>query len=115
MPASILHELAARESLAALPRSAADCAAAHPDYFFLGAQGPDLFFFYDPLAKREPNLGKLLHRSRVKDWFTAMLLALKERTGEEFEKCLAYALAAKPSSAHRGRLGCRHLAAAGRR
>ncbi len=90
MPSSITHELIAAQSLSLLRCNARELIERAPDYFYLGAQGPDLFFFYRPLAG--DNLGKLLHRTRVHDWFTALLKALPGHTGEEFEKCLAYAL-----------------------
>lgn len=85
MPSSITHELIA------------DCAMKQggfpigaPEYYFLGAQGPDIFFFLKPLSAREYNLGKLLHRRRVYEWFCALKDALP--AGETREKCLSYAL-----------------------
>ena len=65
MPASITHELIARECLKLLPAPAADAACRAPDYYFLGAQGPDLFFFHAPFRRDLPNLGKSLHRNRL--------------------------------------------------
>ncbi len=90
MPSSITHELIAMETLELLPKGAQTAVSRALDYYTLGAQGPDLFFFYRPLSGF--NLGKFLHRNRVAEWFGAMLLSLCDRTGEEFEKCLAYAL-----------------------
>lgn len=90
MPSSITHELIARETLSLLCKSARELILRAPSYYYLGAQGPDLFFFYRPLARE--NFGKELHRTRVYDWSCALLHALPGRTGEKFEKCLAYAL-----------------------
>lgn len=92
MPSSITHEMIAREAEKLLPDELQRAIELAPDYFFLGAQGPDLFFFYQPLNKREYNLGKTLHRGRLFVWFSALLESLKSRTGEDFDKCLSYAL-----------------------
>ncbi len=89
MPSSITHELIAREAPLGDARAAVDAA---PDYYYLGAQGPDLFFFLRPLNKKEYNLGKTLHRGSVYEWFSALKDALKTRTGDARDKCLAYAL-----------------------
>ncbi len=89
MPASITHELVARETLGLLSPCVRDLIGRARDYYYLGAQGPDLFFFLQPLSK-EINFGRLLHRARVRDWFEGMLLALPDFTGAEFEDCLAY-------------------------
>ncbi len=90
MPSSITHELIAREALDLLRCNARDIIERAPDYYYLGAQGPDLLFFYRPLAGNNP--GRSLHRTRVYGWFSALLKALPGYTGEEFEACLAYAL-----------------------
>ena len=45
MPSSITHELIAEAAAEAFPEEIRRLAGDHPDYFFLGAQGPDLFFF----------------------------------------------------------------------
>ena len=92
MPASITHELIAREALERLSPSAKEIIYNAPAYYYLGAHGPDLFFFYRPVFGREFNLGRLLHRSRIFDWFTALLTTLPRHTGSDFEQCLAYAL-----------------------
>lgn len=92
MASSITHELIAREAQDLLPEEVRAQTDAAPDYYFLGAQGPDLFFFYRPLRKKEYNLGKTLHRGKLYLWFNALADALKTRTGEAYEKCLAYAL-----------------------
>lgn len=92
MPASITHELIAEEATDLLPAGAKKVVSHAFGYYILGAQGPDLFFFYKPLSRRTENLGKRLHRRQVYDFFTALMKALPDFTGEEFEKCLAYAL-----------------------
>ncbi len=90
MPSSITHQLIADEALPALPPEAARAAERNYDYYFLGAQGPDVFFFYRPLSKSEPNLGKFLHREHVFDVFTLFSCYLKTLAGEEKERITAY-------------------------
>ncbi len=90
MPSSITHELIAKSAAALLGKEHRQAALSAPDYYYLGAQGPDLFFFYQPLKKN--NFGKALHRGGLYRWFEALLSALSSRTGTEREKCLAYAL-----------------------
>ncbi len=91
MPASITHELVAWEALGLLPEKTREQIFSAPSYYYLGAQGPDLFFFYKPFARGE-NLGRSLHRTGVKAWFSSMLAALCSFTGREFSRSLAYAL-----------------------
>lgn len=92
MPAAITHELVAREAAESLSQTVRDQIFQARGYYFFGAQGPDPFFFLRPVLKRESNLGKLLHRTHVYDWFQGMLQTLPHFTGTEFEKCLSYAL-----------------------
>ena len=90
MPSTITHELIAKSAAALLKREHRQAALSEPDYYYLGAQGPDLFFFYQP--QKKGNFGKALHRGGLFRWFEALLSALSSRTGEERQKCLAYAL-----------------------
>ena len=92
MPASITHELIAEAAKQKLPQELQREIDLAPDYFYLGAQGPDLFFFYKPTGKKEYNWGKTLHRKQLYAWFCALLEGLKTREGEELNKCRAYAL-----------------------
>ncbi len=92
MPSSITHELIAEAAKDRLPEHLREQIECAPDYFYLGAQGPDLFFFYKPTDKKEYNWGKTLHRKQLFAWFCALLEGLKTRKGEEFAKCRAYAL-----------------------
>ncbi len=91
MPSSITHELIARESEELLPAGAKNAISCAPDYYFLGAQGPDLFFFYRPLLSRKHNFGRFLHTQKVYEWFSA-LMNLLPAEGRARECCLAYAL-----------------------
>ncbi len=92
MPSSITHELIANAAKEKLPQRLQEEIDLAPDYFYLGAQGPDPFFFYKPMCKKEYNLGKTLHRRQLYTWFCALLDGLKTREGEELNKCRAYAL-----------------------
>ena len=92
MPASITHELIATAAKEKLPQELQNEIDRAPDYFYLGAQGPDLFFFYKPTSKKEYNWGKTLHRKQLYAWFCALLEGLKTREGDERMKCRAYAL-----------------------
>lgn len=72
MPSCITHQLIAEDAKKLLPSKLGVCASEHPDYYFLGAQGPDVFFFYRPLCKKQTNLGRFMHRYRVYDVFCAL-------------------------------------------
>lgn len=78
MPSSITHQLIAEEALKRFPKEAAEAVAGAPDEYFLGAQGPDVFFFYRIGSKKEYNLGKYLHRYRVFDVFGLFLRVLRQ-------------------------------------
>lgn len=101
MPSSITHQLIAEEILKGLPYEAQEAVRRAPDEFFLGAQGPDVFFFYRIGSKKEYNFGKYLHRYRVYDVFTLFLRALAQDkndnripvfTDEERTQALSYVL-----------------------
>ncbi len=91
MPSTVTHALIAESAAALLKGDDRQYALSAPDYYYLGAQGPDLYFFYRPLEGKN-NWGKLLHRGAIYRWFEGMLSALASRTGEERRKCLAYIL-----------------------
>ena len=92
MPASITHELVAEEAKDLLPAAARETVLAAFDYYILGAQGPDLFFFYRPFSGREENLGRLLHRRQVYKFFSALAKAVRGLSPDAAEKALAYSL-----------------------
>ncbi len=78
MPSSITHQLVAEEIKKLLPNDAQSAIDSAPDEYFLGCQGPDVFFFYRIGSKKEYNLGKFMHRYRVFDTFELFLHALKQ-------------------------------------
>lgn len=97
MPSSITHQLVAEETLKQLPEELQKIIEGSPDEYYLGAQGPDVFFFYRIGCRSEYNLGKFLHRFRVYDVFSFFLNALRPDTLPRFtdasrEKALAYIL-----------------------
>lgn len=97
MPSSITHQLIAEETLKRLPEQIRNIIERSPDEYFLGAQGPDVFFFYRIGNRSEYNLGKFLHRYRVYNVFSFFLNALREDTPPRFtpasrEKALSYIL-----------------------
>ncbi len=97
MPSSITHQLIAEESARQLPEEIRTLIGKNPDEFFLGAQGPDVFFFYRVLSRSEYNLGKFLHRFRVFEVFSFFLSALGEGgplrlSSAAREKALSYIL-----------------------
>ncbi len=98
MPSSITHQLIAEEALKQFPEEAKRAAQRFPDEYFLGSQGPDVFFFYRIGNRSEYNLGKFMHRYRVYDVFSLFLGALRGEEGaprfseEEKIRALAYVL-----------------------
>ncbi|MDE5897136.1 MAG: zinc dependent phospholipase C family protein [Clostridia bacterium] len=90
MPSCITHQLISEESKKNLPEQAKLSAELYPDYYFLGTQGPDVFFFYKPFSKKEFNLGRFLHRSRVYDVFSFFAREVSAAAGEEHGRIAAY-------------------------
>lgn len=92
MPSSITHALIAEEAAKRLPEQLQIVRAA-PEAYFLGAQGPDVFFFAKRANRAEGNLGKYLHRNAVYDLFSAFADILKEgaeKSGVLLAYCLGY-------------------------
>lgn len=88
MPSCITHQLIAEETRTRLAPEQAHLAERAEDYYFLGAQGADVLFFYRPLCR--DNFGRTLHRSRIHEFFCAMLASLRPFRGEDAERALAY-------------------------
>ena len=97
MPSSITHQLIAEETLKRLPEELQKIIENSPDEYYLGAQGPDVFFFYRIGNRSEYNLGRFLHRYRVYDVFSFFLKAITDDVPPRFtpasrEKALSYIL-----------------------
>lgn len=92
MPSSITHALIAEEAAKRLPEQLQTVISAVPEAYFLGAQGPDVFFFAKKANKQEGNLGKYLHRNAVYELFCAFLDAIPTLGEEERRAAQAYCL-----------------------
>ena len=88
MPSSITHALIAEEAAARLPEPLRRETEAFPAAYFLGAQGPDVFFF--ARSGKEGNFGRFLHRNAVYTVFTAFADYLKKAEGEARAAARAY-------------------------
>ena len=69
MPSGITHQLVAEEAEKLLPEGLQHIIKKAPDEYYLGCQGPDMFFFYRIGNKSEYNIGKYLHRYSVAETF----------------------------------------------
>lgn len=92
MPSSITHALIAEEAAKRLPEQLQTLISEAPEAYFLGAQGPDMFFFAKKTNKQEGNFGKYLHRNAVYELFCAFAKALPTLSGQERTVAEAYCL-----------------------
>ena len=92
MPSSITHALIAEEAAKRLPDQLQAIISSAPEAFFLGAQGPDVFFFAKKANRAEGNLGKYLHRNAVYELFLAYVSILPALGEEERAVATAYCL-----------------------
>ena len=92
MPSSITHALIAEEAAKRLPEQLQSAIEAAPEAYFLGAQGPDLFFFAQRANKQEGNLGRYLHRNAVYELFTAFIEILPTLSEDDRKIATAYCL-----------------------
>ena len=90
MPSSITHFLIADEAQKRLPQPLQGIISAATEMYFLGAQGPDMFFFAKKANKQEGNFGKFLHRNAVYELFCAFLHVLPTLGEEERAAATAY-------------------------
>ena len=82
MPAAYVHEKIAKKALSA-NNEIADYIEKNKDPFLLGAQGPDILFFYKMLnpfnkSKMPNKLGEEIHQIRVYDFLKSILSISKE-------------------------------------
>ena len=87
MPSGITHQLVAEEAEQLLPEGLQHIIKRAPDEFYLGCQGPDMFFFYRIGNRSEYNLGKFLHRNKVYETFRLFARVL---SGEQNARFPAY-------------------------
>lgn len=73
MPALVSHHLFAESALKQAKPYLADAAASAPAAFHWGAQGPDLFFYHQPLRKSHVSrTGHWMHEQRVSRMFSQL-------------------------------------------
>lgn len=90
MAAQYTHQIIAETILAQLPAEARAAVSDLPAYY-LGAQGPDVFYFFRLVTPRGGNLGKHLHNREVYRTFSAMCEELRGEAREN-PSALSYAL-----------------------
>lgn len=75
MPALVSHHLFAESTLKQAQPYLANAVAAAPMAFRWGAQGPDLFFYYQPLYENHiSRIGHCLHNERVSRMFSELVV-----------------------------------------
>lgn len=64
----------------------------YPASYYLGSQGPDIFFYYIPgfLNKETLNLGLLLHKNKTQDYIMSLMDNAKTMNEEQKEIALSY-------------------------
>ena len=74
MPALVSHHLFADAALKQAQPYLANAAAAAPMAFRWGAQGPDIFFYYQPFYENHiSRIGHCLHEERVARMFAELV------------------------------------------
>lgn len=91
MPSAITHALVAEEAAKRLPSRLKTLFDEYPAVCFLGAQGPDPFFFATA-SKEGQNFGKFLHRSHIYETFCLFVQYLKKLPDDKARVVLAYCL-----------------------
>jgi hypothetical protein len=94
MPGFITHYLCAQAALKRLPSEVQAILNKYPSIYNIGAQGPDIFFYYLPglIKKRVKGVGNLIHRENAGGFLLAMGDDIKEvYTKDEQEVVFAYA------------------------
>ena len=84
MPSSITQQLVAEEAASLFPEGLRHIIERAPDEYYLGCQGPDMFFFYRIGSRSEYNLGKFLHRHKVYETFKLFARLLSGEQNSRF-------------------------------
>ncbi len=92
MPGLITHLLSSHQMLNKVEPDLQNIIKEYPASFYLGSQGPDIFFYYLPgfLNKETLNLGLLLHKNKTQDYILAMLDSAKHLSEESRNIALSY-------------------------
>jgi hypothetical protein len=79
MPGFITHYLCAQAALRQLPPEVQAVLSHYPTLYNIGAQGPDIFFYYLPglIKKRVKGVGELIHRENAGGFLLAMADTIK--------------------------------------
>ena len=90
MPGFITHYLGGQAMVAQLPAPMQRLINNRAQIFTLGAQGPDIFFYYLPglLRKRSRGVGEDIHKSRFGHFFTHMARQLREEPRPARQKAM---------------------------
>ncbi len=92
MPGLITHLLCSHQLSNKVDEDLQEIIKKYPAAFYLGSQGPDIFFYYLPgfLNKETLNLGLLLHKNNTQDYIMALLDNSKHLTKEGKDIATAY-------------------------
>lgn len=92
MPGLITHLLCSHHVMGQLDESLQQSIKKYPSSYYLGSQGPDIFFYYLPafLNKETLNLGLLLHKNNTQDYILSLLDYAKKLKGENRDIALSY-------------------------
>ena len=90
MPGMRTHNIFGLRAASLMPADLRSRIARHPVAYAIGMQGPDLFFYsLSPYLRYPENVGQLMHRSRVLDFFDALLTAREEITNSDEGRSIA--------------------------
>ncbi len=92
MPGLITHLLCSHQLSNKVDNDLQEIIKKYPASFYLGSQGPDIFFYYLPgfLNKETLNLGLLLHKNNTQDYIMSLLDNAKGLSQEGKDIATAY-------------------------
>ncbi len=92
MPGLITHLLCSNQVSGIVDQELKEVIKKYPASYYLGSQGPDIFFYYLPgfFSKETLNLGLLLHKHNTQDYIIAMLDNAKKFEGEKRDIAVSY-------------------------
>lgn len=85
MPASYAHDRFGKKVLPALPPDTRQCIQRFRRMFDMGLQGPDFFFYYNPVMKTKTgSLGGTFHNQSGQEFFTRCCAAATSEAGRAY-------------------------------
>ncbi len=92
MPGLITHVLCSHQVSNKVDDEIKELIKKYPSAYYLGSQGPDIFFYYLPgfLNKETLNLGLLLHKRNTNDFLMSLLDNAKLYNDERKNVALSY-------------------------